>query len=626
MLCFVFQFANLLGSVYHKGNLVFTPDGETILSPVGNKVTLYDLKRSRSQTMPVESHTNITALALSPNGRLLITVNERGEALLISMASMAVVHRHRFHRPVRAVQFSPDGRYFALTKENLVFVYRTPGGLNRMYNPFVLERVLQGSYDATLSLAWTSDSRLVAAGSDDMSTRIYPIEDMANFGVTSLGGHSAAVLGVFFESESLDCYTVSRSGQLCCWTCTAGSDSDDDDRLPRAKYKQRAKHFLLDVVREGGSGSGRIELSSADFHRARRVLVTGYTNGAFLIHEMPDAALIHSLSVSDQVVSSVALSPAGDWVGLACSGLGQLLVWEWQSETYILKQQGHQNNMTSLAYAPGGDLLVTGGEDGKVKVWNTLSGFCFVTFVEHSAAVSGVAFTQSGKAVLSASLDGTVRAFDLTRYRNFRTLTSPRPAQFACLAVDSSGELVAAGAQDLFEIYLWSLQLGKLLEVMSGHEGPVAGLAFSPDPTSTTLASVSWDKTLRPVGGVPSGRWCLSVAYRPDGGELAVATLSGQIQLFDPAWAAQTGAIEGRADLGSGRADADHVTAKTSLQAKAFSTLCYTADGRCLLAAGHSKNVCIYHCAERLLMAKFEITQNRSFDAVDDFIHKRKMT
>ena len=48
-------------------------------------------------------------------------------------------------------------------------------------------------------------------------------------------------------------------------------------------------------------------------------------------------------------------------------------------------------------------------------MWNTLSGFCFVTFVEHTAAVSGVAFTQSGKAILSSSLDGTVRAFDLTR-------------------------------------------------------------------------------------------------------------------------------------------------------------------------------------------------------------------
>lgn len=34
-----------------------------------------------------------------------------------------------------------------------------------------------------------------------------------------------------------------------------------------------------------------------------------------------------------------------------------------------------------------------------------------------------------------------VRAFDLVRYRNFRTFTTPRPAQFTCLAVDPSGEV-----------------------------------------------------------------------------------------------------------------------------------------------------------------------------------------
>lgn len=38
-------------------------------------------------------------------------------------------------------------------------------------------------------------------------------------------------------------------------------------------------------------------------------------------------------------------------------------------------------------------------------------------------------FIQNGLAVLTASLDGTVRAFDTTRYRNFRTLTSPQAAQ-----------------------------------------------------------------------------------------------------------------------------------------------------------------------------------------------------
>lgn len=49
------------------------------------------------------------------------------------------------------------------------------------------------------------------------------------------------------------------------------------------------------------------------------------------------------------------------------TGLGQLLVWEWQSESYVFKQQGHFNNMASLAYSPDGQYLVTGGDDGKAS-------------------------------------------------------------------------------------------------------------------------------------------------------------------------------------------------------------------------------------------------------------------
>lgn len=147
-------------------------------------------------------------------------------------------------------------------------------------------------------------------------------------------------------------------------------------------------------------------------------------------------------SISDQVISTVCLNTPGDWIALGCAGLGQLLVWEWQSETYVMKQQGHSCNMTSLAYSSDGQYVVTGGGDGKVRVspsthpfkilklsflelkhclfqvklWNTSSGFCFVTFHEHTAAVSGVQFSHNRKFVVSSSLDGTVRAFDMTRY------------------------------------------------------------------------------------------------------------------------------------------------------------------------------------------------------------------
>jgi len=66
-------------------------------------------------------------------------------------------------------------------------------------------------------------------------------------------------------------------------------------------------------------------------------------------------------------------------------------------------------------------------QDAKVKIWNVASGYCFVTFSEHQAPVTAVKFVGHGssKAILSSSLDGTVRAHDLLRYKNFRTLTSP---------------------------------------------------------------------------------------------------------------------------------------------------------------------------------------------------------
>ena len=51
------------------------------------------------------------------------------------------------------------------------------------------------------------------------------------------------------------------------------------------------------------------------------------------------------------------------------------------------------------------------------------------------------------------------------RYRNFRPFTSPKPAQFSCVSVDSSRDFVAAGAYDVFDIFIWSIKTGRLLEV-----------------------------------------------------------------------------------------------------------------------------------------------------------------
>jgi periodic tryptophan protein 2 len=38
-----FKFSNLCGTVYRQGNVLYTPDGNSVISPVGNRVSVFDL-------------------------------------------------------------------------------------------------------------------------------------------------------------------------------------------------------------------------------------------------------------------------------------------------------------------------------------------------------------------------------------------------------------------------------------------------------------------------------------------------------------------------------------------------------------------------------------------------------
>ncbi len=145
-------------------------------------------------------------------------------------------------------------------------------------------------------------------------------------------------------------------------------DEKETEETKRLFYKRLGRHFLVDTFKgEKGVSMFNITLTSAAYMPSTKLLVTGYSHGAFLLHEMPEVNLIHSLKISNQHISSIAINPTGDWIALGCADMGQLLVWEWQSETYVMKQQGHFDTMSAVAYSPDGSYLATGGRDSKVK-------------------------------------------------------------------------------------------------------------------------------------------------------------------------------------------------------------------------------------------------------------------
>jgi periodic tryptophan protein 2 len=87
-------------------------------------------------------------------------------------------------------------------------------GKNKEYNPFLLLRTFYGAYDENVCLDWTSDSRVLVAGSKDMSSRIHATDYFTNLTCHVLGGHGESIVGCFFEKNSLNVTRFLRANSL----------------------------------------------------------------------------------------------------------------------------------------------------------------------------------------------------------------------------------------------------------------------------------------------------------------------------------------------------------------------------------------------------------------------------
>eukprot|EP01064_Diplonema_japonicum_P035859 TRINITY_DN7880_c4_g1_i1.p1 TRINITY_DN7880_c4_g1~~TRINITY_DN7880_c4_g1_i1.p1 ORF type:complete len:1034 (+),score=309.53 TRINITY_DN7880_c4_g1_i1:23-3103(+) len=683
-----YKFLNLCGAVYNQGNLIFTSSGKELLSPVGNRVGRYDLVKSVNKASPFECLKDIRCMDLSINEGLMVVVDDDGRGVFINWEAEVALEVINFKAGTSMVKISNNERYVAVVNGREVQVWSTPPNKVLQYRSVHLLKKIQVCSGDVTSVKWSSCDRYLLLSSEDCSVRVVPLQkpslhaQMAAEGThlgmkphVTLAAHRCPVINSFFTSSSnTTILSASSDRTIAIWQMTdrdryqpllaknqdeeeeeeeeeeeneEGEEMEEEEEGAKKKKKPSSPELTLKnwQIKKKFFLEHDARLQNIEYHTSSGLLFAGFKNGVFGVYTtIPEVKCIHTLSITEQKITSVSVNRQGDWVAFGSEKLGQLLVWEWKSETYVLKQQSHYHDVSTVAFSPDGAVLATSSDDGKVKVWNGSTGFCFATFRDHQGPVSEVRFSNN-QTLWSASADGTIRGYDLKRYRQFRVLQPPVSAQISCFALDPSGELVVGGSLTEPDIYLWSTQTGQVLEVFSGHEGPISGIDFH--QSGTVFASSSWDKTVRvwgvyasstakvTTGGMTTteaivfNSEVITLRFSPDGLKLCVLTLNGDMSLYsteDTTDIVPLKTISVHRDVKGGWRSAEATNPFTGQSARHFNTISWSPDNHGILLGGNSKWIALYGANQSHLLTKWQVTNNRSLDGMSDVYDYRANT
>jgi hypothetical protein len=146
-----------------------------------------------------------------------------------------------------------------------------------------------------------------------------------------------------------------------------------------------------------------------------------------------------------------------------------------------------------VAFSPNGRTLASASVDTTVRLWEVESGRALRTLEGHRSQVHAVAFSPDGRIVASGSADKTIKLWDATSGALLRTVEG-HTYDVLSLAFSPDGRSLASGGYDK-TIKLWDAASGNLMRTLAGHSSPVSSLAFSPN--QKWLLSGSWDTTTK---------------------------------------------------------------------------------------------------------------------------------
>jgi len=138
-------------------------------------------------------------------------------------------------------------------------------------------------------------------------------------------------------------------------------------------------------------------------------------------------------------------------------------------------------------------IILSGGHDNKVKLWNVVTGKMIQSFTAHNDWVYMVKFSADEKYVYSASLDKTIKIWEVETGKNIATLEGHTDGVIT-FDISSSGQYLVSSGLDK-QVIIWDLKTKQIVEKFNAHLEPIYVVKFSKD--GKTILTASKDATIK---------------------------------------------------------------------------------------------------------------------------------
>ncbi|KXS11860.1 WD40 repeat-like protein [Gonapodya prolifera JEL478] len=211
----------------------------------------------------------------------------------------------------------------------------------------------------------------------------------------------------------------------------------------------------------GGTAGGDVVLASAGYDHTIR------------FWEALSGLCVRTINYPDSQINRLAISP--DKRFLVAAGNPHVRLFDVQSNNPnpISTFDGHKGNVTAVAYQAAGRWIVTGSEDGTVKVWDVRAPTPQRDLpIKHP--VSDCVIHPNLGELISCDASGSVRVWDLGETRCTLELVPEEDVAARSVAVNSDGSVLVA-ANNKGRFFVWRLKSGGGAITVEGSPAGMGG-------------------------------------------------------------------------------------------------------------------------------------------------------